>query len=198
MFDTSVRALQHLNELGYGQPGSGLELNLVYNPQGPVLPPPQASLEADYRRFLGERFAVRNSGATAVVEGVGDHGCEYMTGGRVVILGPTGRNFGAGMSGGIAYVWDPDGTFPQLVNDEMVDLDPLDDLDTSWLVTAVFRHQNETGSDVASRILSDWQYSVHQFVKVMPRDYKRVLGAIKAAEEAGQDIDEAIMAAAKG
>jgi glutamate synthase (NADPH/NADH) large chain len=154
--------------------------------------------EAFFRGRVGERFCVRNSGATAVVEGVGDHGCEYMTGGRAVILGPTGRNFGAGMSGGIAYVWDPDGRFPTLVNDEMVDLDPLDDLDTSWLVTAIFRHQNETGSDVAGRILSDWQYSVRQFVKVMPRDYKRVLAAIRAAEEAGADIDEAIMAAAKG
>ena len=154
--------------------------------------------EAFLRGRVGERFCVRNSGATAVVEGVGDHGCEYMTGGRVVILGPTGRNFGAGMSGGIAYVWNPEGVFDRLVNREMVDLDPLDDLDTSWLVTAVYRHQAETGSDVAGRILSDWQYAVPQFVKVMPRDYKRVLGAIKAAEEAGEDIDEAIMAAARG
>jgi glutamate synthase (NADPH/NADH) large chain len=154
--------------------------------------------EAYFRGQVGERFCVRNSGATAVVEGVGDHACEYMTGGRAVILGPTGRNFGAGMSGGIAYVWDPDGSFPGLVNREMVDLDPLDDLDVSWLVTAVFRHQRETGSEVAGRILEDWQYTARQFVKVMPRDYKRVLGAIKAAEEAGTDIDEAIMAAAKG
>ena len=154
--------------------------------------------EAFFRGRAGERFCVRNSGATAVVEGVGDHGCEYMTGGRAVILGSTGRNFGAGMSGGIAYVWDPDGTFPALLNDEMVDLDPLDDLDTSWLVTAIFRHQAETGSEVAGRILSDWQYTVHQFVKVMPRDYKRVLSAIKGAEESGTDIDDAIMAAARG
>ncbi|MCU1496479.1 MAG: glutamate synthase large subunit [Acidimicrobiales bacterium] len=153
--------------------------------------------EAFFRGKVGERFCVRNSGATAVVEGVGDHACEYMTGGRAVVLGSTGRNFGAGMSGGIAYVWNPEGTFAGLVNPEMVDLDPLDDLDTSWLVTAIFRHQNETGSDVASRILSDWQYSVRQFVKVMPRDYKRVLGAIRDAEEAGVDIDEAIMAAAR-
>ena len=153
--------------------------------------------EGFFRGKVGERFCVRNSGATAVVEGVGDHACEYMTGGRAVVLGPTGRNFGAGMSGGIAYVWNPEGTFDGLVNREMVDLDPLDELDQSWLVTAIFRHQNETGSAVASRILSDWQYSVRQFVKVMPRDYKRVLGAIKVAEEAGTDIDEAIMAAAK-
>ena len=154
--------------------------------------------EAFFRGRVGERFCVRNSGATAVVEGVGDHACEYMTGGRAVVLGATGRNFGAGMSGGIAYVWNPFGAFDGLVNREMVDLDPLDDLDVSWLVTAVFRHQNETGSEVARRILSDWQYSVRQFVKVMPRDYKRVLGAIAAAEESGTDIDEAIMAAAKG
>ena len=154
--------------------------------------------EAFFRGKVGERFCVRNSGATAVVEGVGDHACEYMTGGRAVVLGPTGRNFGAGMSGGIAYVWNPEGAFDGLVNREMVDLDPLDDLDSSWLVTAIFRHQNETGSDVASRILSDWQYSVLQFVKVMPRDYKRVLAAIRDAEESGSDIDEAIMAAAKG
>ncbi|MEZ5204915.1 MAG: hypothetical protein R2701_11210 [Acidimicrobiales bacterium] len=85
-----------------------------------------------------------------------------------MVLGPTGRNFGAGMSGGIAYVWDPDGVFPSLVNDEMVDLDPLDDLDTSWLVTAIFRHQKETGSEVAGRILSDWQYTVRQFVRSCP------------------------------
>jgi glutamate synthase (NADPH/NADH) large chain len=154
--------------------------------------------EAFFRGQVGERFCVRNSGATAVVEGVGDHACEYMTGGRAVILGPTGRNFGAGMSGGIAYVWDPDKRLGDLVNREMVDLDPLDDLDQSWLVTAVFRHQTETGSDVAARVLSDWQYSVKQFVKIMPRDYKRVLAAIRGAEESGADIDEAIMAAAKG
>ena len=85
------------------------------------------------RGVVGERFCVRNSGATAVVEGVGDHGCEYMTGGRVVVLGPTGRNFGAGMSGGIAYVYDPDGAFPALVNHEMVELEPLDDDDLEWL-----------------------------------------------------------------
>ncbi|MCU1354988.1 MAG: gltB [Acidimicrobiales bacterium] len=156
--------------------------------------------EAFFRGRAGERFCVRNSGAEAVVEGVGDHACEYMTGGRVVVLGSTGRNFGAGMSGGIAYVWDPMGAFPGLVNREMVDLDPLDDLDLTWLVTAIFAHHRDTGSEVASRILSDWQFGVpqSQFVKVMPRDYKRVLAAIKDAEESGADIDEAIMAAAKG
>ncbi len=154
--------------------------------------------EAFFRGKVGERFCVRNSGATAVVEGVGDHGCEYMTGGRVVVLGPTGRNFGAGMSGGIAYVWDPDGDFARRLNPEMVELESLDDLDVSWLVTAIFRHQNETGSEVASRILTDWQYTVGQFRKVMPKDYSNVLRAIRAAEEAGADIDDAIMAAARG
>jgi len=154
--------------------------------------------EAFLRGRVGERFCVRNSGATAVVEGTGDHACEYMTGGRAVILGPTGRNVGAGMSGGIAYLWDPLGAVPGLVNQEMVDLDPLDELDRSWLVTTVFRHQQETGSEVAARILSDWPYAVGQFVKVMPRDYKRVLAAIRSAEEAGTDIDRAIMAAARG
>ncbi len=141
--------------------------------------------EAFLRGVVGERFAVRNSGATAVVEGVGDHGCEYMTGGRVVVLGPTGRNFGAGMSGGIAYVWDPDRALASLVNREMVDLEPLDELDRTWLVSTVFQHRTETGSEVAGRLLTDWQFSVEQFAKVMPRDYKRVLLAIKAAEESG-------------
>ncbi|HEV7759583.1 MAG TPA: glutamate synthase subunit alpha, partial [Acidimicrobiales bacterium] len=154
--------------------------------------------EAFLRGVVGERFAVRNSGATAVVEGVGDHGCEYMTGGRVVVLGPTGRNFGAGMSGGIAYVWDPDRALSGLLNREMVELETLDDLDRNWLVGTVFRHQEATGSEVAGRLLTDWQFSVDQFAKVMPRDYKRVLLAIKAAEQSGRDIDEAIMAAAKG
>ncbi|QYG93030.1 glutamate synthase large subunit [Iamia sp. SCSIO 61187] len=154
--------------------------------------------EAFIRGLVGERFGVRNSGATAVVEGVGDHACEYMTGGRVVVLGPTGRNFGAGMSGGIAYVWDPDRTLGALLNREMVELEPLDDLDRNWLVGAVFRHQEATGSEVAGRLLADWQFNVDQFAKVMPRDYKRVLLAIKAAEESGRDIDEAIMLAARG
>ena len=154
--------------------------------------------EVFLRGVVGERFCVRNSGATAVVEGVGDHACEYMTGGRVVVLGETGRNFGAGMSGGIAYVWDPEGKLAGNLNAEMVELEPLDDLDTTWLVGAIFRHRDETGSEVAGRILSDWQYQVADFVKVMPRDYKRVLSAIRIAEETGSDVDEAIMAAARG
>jgi glutamate synthase (NADPH/NADH) large chain len=127
------------------------------------------------RGVVGERFAVRNSGAVAVVEGVGDHGCEYMTGGRVVVLGGTGRNFGAGMSGGIAYVYDDDGSFPSRVNFEMVDLDPLETEDREWLLDRVRQHASETGSTVAVRLLDTWAESVERFRKVMPRDYKRVL-----------------------
>ena len=108
--------------------------------------------EAFIRGVVGERFCVRNSGATAVVEGVGDHGCEYMTGGRVVVLGPTGRNFGAGMSGGIAYVLRPRRRRSRrCVNYEMVDLEPLDDDDREWLRDVVDRHRDETGSAVAER-----------------------------------------------
>jgi len=154
--------------------------------------------EVFLRGTVGERFCVRNSGATAVVEGVGDHGCEYMTGGRVVVLGATGRNFAAGMSGGIAYIWDTEGTFPERVNPGMVDLEPLDDLDRTWLASTIFRHQELTGSTVAERVLADWTWSADQFVKVMPLDYKRVLDAIRKAEESGADIDAAIMAAAAG
>jgi glutamate synthase (NADPH/NADH) large chain len=147
---------------------------------------------------VGERFCVRNSGATAVVEGVGDHGCEYMTGGRVVVLGPTGRNFGAGMSGGIAFVHDPEGKFPALVNREMVDLDPLEDEDQEFLRDVIRKHFEETGSAVAQRILERWRREVEHFAKVMPKDYKRVLEAARVAEERGLSVDEAIMAASHG
>ncbi len=150
------------------------------------------------RGLVGERFAVRNSGATAVVEGVGDHGCEYMTGGTVVVLGPTGRNFGAGMSGGVAYVFDPAGTFAADVNPEMVDLESLDADDERLLHELVTRFASATGSTVAQRILLDWERSTPSFVKVMPRDYKRVLLAIDSAEKDGTDVDTAIMAAARG
>jgi glutamate synthase (NADPH/NADH) large chain len=154
--------------------------------------------EAYLRGVVGERFAVRNSGALAVVEGVGDHGCEYMTGGRVVVLGPTGRNFGAGMSGGIAYVWDPDGALPARLNPEMVDLEALDDDDRAWLRSIVARHGEATGSPVAARLLGSWDRALQQIVKVMPSDYRRVLDAARAAAEAGAVVDEAIMAAAHG
>ncbi|WP_081845304.1 glutamate synthase large subunit [Mycolicibacterium aromaticivorans] len=150
------------------------------------------------RGTVGERFAVRNSGAHAVVEGVGDHGCEYMTGGRVVILGETGRNFAAGMSGGIAYVHDPDGKLPANLNTEMVDIDEFDDADVEWLRDIIVAHVDATDSVVGQRILADWSGQVGNFVKVMPRDYKAVLQAIADAEAAGDDVDKAIMAAAHG
>jgi glutamate synthase domain-containing protein 3 len=132
--------------------------------------------QAFFRGLAAERFAVRNSGAHAVIEGVGDHGCEYMTGGRVVILGRTGRNFAAGMSGGIAYVWDVDGNFLQNCNLGMVDLEkvqtPEDTAELKRLITA---HERYTGSTVAQRVLAAWDQALGQFVKVMPIDYKRVL-----------------------
>ena len=154
--------------------------------------------EAYVRGVVGERFCVRNSGATAVVEGVGDHGCEYMTGGQVVVLGPTGRNFGAGMSGGLAFVYDPDDTFIRRLNFEMVDLDPLEQEDVEWLRATLRVHQSETDSAVAARILARWHEEVRNFKKVFPKDYKRVLEAMRTAEEQGRDVNEAIMAAAHG
>jgi len=150
------------------------------------------------RGVVGERFAVRNSGAHAVVEGVGDHGCEYMTGGKVVILGPTGRNFAAGMSGGVAYVYDPADALGENLNAEMVDLDEMDEDDIDWLRGMVQAHVDATDSAVGQRILSDWENELKNFVKVMPRDFKRVLVAIAEAERTGSDVDEAIMAAANG
>jgi len=154
--------------------------------------------EAFLRGVVGERFAVRNSGAHAVVEGVGDHGCEYMTGGKVVILGRTGRNFAAGMSGGVAYVYDPDGELPENLNTEMVELESLDEDDAEWLHGFIQAHVDATDSAVGQRILADWSGQQRHFVKVMPRDYKRVLQAITEAERDGVDVDKAIMAAAHG
>ncbi|WP_018681154.1 glutamate synthase large subunit [Actinokineospora enzanensis] len=151
--------------------------------------------EVFLRGKVGERFCVRNSGALAVVEGVGDHGCEYMTGGRVVVLGPTGRNFAAGMSGGVAYVLDLN---PARVNPEMVDLDPLTAEDNDLLRGIVAKHAAETDSAVAQALLADWDNEVSRFTKVMPTDYKRVLAARAAAEAEGRDIDQAIMEAAHG
>jgi glutamate synthase (NADPH) large chain len=147
------------------------------------------------RGVVGERFCVRNSGATAVAEGTGDHGCEYMTGGRVAVLGPVGRNFAAGMSGGIAFLLDPG---PGAVNTEMVDTDPLDEHDADFLRDLVARHLAETGSAVAAGLLADWELGAGRFVKVMPRDYKRVLAAARRAEREGLDVNEAVMAAARG
>ncbi len=145
------------------------------------------------RGTVGERFCVRNSGALAVAEGTGDHGCEYMTGGRVVVLGPVGRNFAAGMSGGIAYVLD---LLQIRVNMEMVDLDPMTDEDATFVRGVVERHHAETGSPVAARLLADWDPS--RFTKVMPKDYKRVQSAASQAEREGRDVNEAVMAAAHG
>ncbi|ACY98411.1 MULTISPECIES: glutamate synthase large subunit [Thermomonospora] len=147
------------------------------------------------RGIVGERFCVRNSGATAVVEGVGDHALEYMTGGRAVILGATGRNLAAGMSGGIAYVLD---LVPARVNTEMVEIEPLDEADRTFLRDIIERHQAETGSTVAGKLLADWEGSLNRFSKIMPRDYKRVLEAKARAEAEGRDVNEAIMAASRG
>jgi glutamate synthase domain-containing protein 2/glutamate synthase domain-containing protein 1/glutamate synthase domain-containing protein 3 len=130
---------------------------------------------AFFRGLAGERFAVRNSGADAVVEGVGDHGCEYMTGGRVVVLGRTGRNFAAGMSGGIAYALDVDGGFAGRCNTELVAFEPLDDGDVETIRSLVEEHAARTGSTVARRVLQDWDAMLARFVKVMPHDYKRAL-----------------------
>lgn len=125
--------------------------------------------------MAGERFAVRNSGATAVVEGVGDHGCEYMTGGTVVILGETGRNFAAGMSGGIAYVWDKERTFMASCNMASIDLEPLEDEDIKTLKGLIQKHVKLTDSKLGKDILEDWNKTASQFIKVMPREYKAVL-----------------------
>jgi glutamate synthase domain-containing protein 3 len=132
--------------------------------------------EAFFRGIAAERFCVRNSGASAVVEGIGDHGCEYMTGGRAVILGSTGRNFAAGMSGGVAYVWDHNGDFATKCNMGMVELEGMkDDEDIHELKSLVEKHFRYTGSAVAERLLGNWEAALGQFVKVMPTDYKRVL-----------------------
>ncbi len=147
------------------------------------------------RGVVGERFCVRNSGATAVAEGTGDHGCEYMTGGVVAVLGPVGRNFAAGMSGGLAYLLDPS---PARVNTDMADLEELDESDAAQLQALVGRHYAETGSAVAARLLADWDAAVPAFGKVMPKDYKRVLLAARAAELEGRDVNQAVMAAAHG
>jgi glutamate synthase (NADPH/NADH) large chain len=131
--------------------------------------------EAFIKGLAGERFAVRNSGVKVVVEGVDDHGCEYMTGGTVVVLGDTGRNFAAGMSGGVAYVWDVNKTFVKNCNMEMVLLDTLDQEDQELLKKMIEDHQRFTKSETAAHVLSYWQKSVHDFIKVMPVDYKAVL-----------------------
>ncbi|MTB27772.1 MAG: glutamate synthase subunit alpha, partial [Actinobacteria bacterium] len=144
------------------------------------------------RGRAGERFCVRNSGAIAVVEGVGDHALEYMTGGSVVILGSTGRNLGAGMSGGVAYVLDLD---PTKVNPEMIDLDPLTSTDADELASIIEQHFEATESGVAKLLLADWITALGRFTKVMPKDYKRVLAVMQKATEQGLDPIAAVMGA---
>jgi glutamate synthase (NADPH/NADH) large chain/glutamate synthase (ferredoxin) len=139
---------------------------------------------AFFRGLAGERFAVRNSGASAVVEGVGDHGCEYMTGGRAVILGPTGRNFAAGMSGGVAYVLDADDTFGERCNMGLVGFDEIEESDAIELHGLIEEHAERTDSPVAARILADWAGYLPLFKKVMPHDYKRALRELQEAEQA--------------
>jgi glutamate synthase (NADPH/NADH) large chain len=154
--------------------------------------------EVFLRGQVGERFCVRNSGAIAVVEGVGDHGCEYMTGGRVVVLGPIGRNFGAGMSGGMAFVYDVDDELSRQYNPEMVELEPLSPDERAWLKDRITMHRDETDSAVAATILVDWVSRSEQFVKVMPKDYKRVLLATDKAIAEGRSVEEAVMEASHG
>ena len=146
------------------------------------------------RGVVGERFCVRNSGATVVAEGVGDHALEYMTGGVAVILGHTGRNIGAGMSGGYAYVLDLD---PQVVNGDMVDVGPVPADEAAMLRAVIEKHVEYTDSSVGAELLTDWTAALDRFTAITPRDFKRVLEATKAAEEAGEDVDQAVMAAAR-
>jgi glutamate synthase (ferredoxin) len=151
--------------------------------------------EAYFRGVAGERFCVRNSGVTTVVEGVGDHGCEYMTGGRVIVLGATGRNFAAGMSGGVAYILDEKGDFATRCNKQMVGLEKPDAKDAAELRAIVQRHAELTGSEKAKSVLNNWDATLPKFVKVMPKDYKRVLQAIATAQAKGLSGDAALQEA---
>lgn len=151
--------------------------------------------EAYINGVAGERFCVRNSGVNTVVEAIGDHGCEYMTGGKVVILGSTGRNFAAGMSGGVAYILDEQGDFATRCNTQMADIEPLDEEDRETIYSMIQKHADYTNSPKATKVLSSWQEFAPKFVKVMPRDYKRVLQAIKKAIAEGLSGDDALTAA---
>lgn len=145
--------------------------------------------KAFFRGIAAERFCVRNSGAIAVVEGCGDHGCEYMTGGRVIILGSTGRNFAAGMSGGIAYVLDLNAEFKPKCNMELVDLEHVNETEeVAWLLATIDEHRARTGSSIADRVLKNWNRFLPKFVKVMPRDYKAALAKAKAAVKAIEPV----------
>jgi glutamate synthase (ferredoxin) len=146
--------------------------------------------------MAGERFGVRNSGVSAVVEAIGDHGCEYMTGGTVVVLGSTGRNFAAGMSGGIAYILDEKGDFATRCNKQMVALEKFEDAEENETVRRLIeRHATYTKSQRAVKVLAAWEKYSGLFVKVMPKDYKRVLNAIKKARQQGLSGEDAITAA---
>jgi glutamate synthase (ferredoxin) len=145
--------------------------------------------------MAGERFAVRNSGVSAVVEAIGDHGCEYMTGGKVVVLGPTGRNFAAGMSGGVAYILDEAGNFATRCNMQMVALEKMDEAETEAIRQLIKKHADYTKSKKAYKVLALWEEMAPKFVKVMPKDYKRVLQALKKAEDDGLSGDDALNAA---
>jgi glutamate synthase (ferredoxin) len=191
--------------VGKGLSGGKL---IIYPPSGSTFTPWEniivgnvalygaTSGEAYISGMAGERFCVRNSGVHAVVEAVGDHGCEYMTGGRVIVLGPAGRNFGAGMSGGVAYVLDESGEFAVNVNKEMVDTGPLEEPEEIAAVRAMIeRHLSYTNSARAQQLIDAWDTTVTRFVKVMPRDYKRMLACIARAHEQGLSGEDAIMAA---
>ena len=144
----------------------------------------------------GERFCVRNSGVNAVIEGVGDHGCEYMTGGRVIILGKTGKNFAAGMSGGIAYVFDESGEFSRLCNKEMVELTKIEDEEEAEFVKSqIFKHIEFTNSELATEILGNWEKNLERFIRVIPNDYRRVIEAQNKFVAQGLTQEEAEMSA---
>ncbi|MFZ2948364.1 MAG: glutamate synthase large subunit [Desulfuromonadaceae bacterium] len=190
--------------IGKGMSGGTI---IVYPPEGSIFKAEEniiagnvafygaTSGTAYIRGMAGERFCVRNSGVNAVVEGVGDHGCEYMTGGVIAILGQTGRNFAAGMSGGIAYVLDEQGDFASRCNTEMVGLEQLDEADCAYLKGMIEKHAEYTGSSRAAIILINWERYQSRFVKVMPADYKRVLQALDRAKAAGLSGDDALAAA---
>jgi len=181
---------------------------VVYPPRGSVFVPEEniivgnvafygaTSGEIFINGLAGERFCVRNSGAQAVVEGIGDHGCEYMTGGRVVVLGKTGRNFAAGMSGGIAYVIDWDDRFRSRCNLEMVNLEKLQEpFEIAEVKAMVIKHKALTRSALASRVLENWEELLPKFVKVIPMDYQRMQQAFAEVQSAGLSGEEAIKAA---
>jgi glutamate synthase (ferredoxin) len=190
----------------FGKGLSGGKL-VLYPPEGSTFTPEENIIvgnvalygatngEAYIRGMAGERFGVRNSGVRAVVEGVGDHGCEYMTGGKVVVIGTTGRNFAAGMSGGVAYVLDQDGTFKSRCNFESVELEPLNDRDLRDAEEMLRRHAMYTHSSRAWQLLALWEETAPRLVKVMPKDYQRVLEELEKAEAMGLAGEEALMAA---